>query len=661
MTDVKDRSYGLAAVLLFVLLLWFGCWTIICNALVISGTHYKALVWGLGGATILAGLIAIPIIPRIFVRYSDSSSTEAAAAWGQAERPLVAIGLIVVALAGGLLTSRFQSSGLLIAMTAILSFIAWRFLPTPAAQPLRGPPALGILFVFVLLCLLYYFGHWSDWDDANYINMALGAQHTKGLVFQFDTMLGDGPGPIHLPTYKFHSFELLGAVLSSLAGLSPISVIHLVLPAPALAGLTLVLYLVLKPLVGQRWVSTSVFMLAFLYAVTESLGAWGMHGVLRFYQGKGFLVTALVPASAALTARWFVRRDRYDLVGLGLIHVCALGASANGLYVTPLASAFTAAAMALGDVRRDWRGTLAALLWLAPTLIYPVALAGAGVFAHLYLPSEVTGPQPGYDNFRFVTGWGWAGRLSLAVLPLAAIGFADRRLRLAAALYLPLAYLLVLSPPGWTVASLVTGNLGFRFFWAIPAGLIAGLVLDMLCRHVLGPRAWLGLVAALATLLIALVYNARLVEPPFRTVWTKPGLRVVSADYTAAVTLARLAPAGCNVLVPERVAVWLSTMDGAPHPAFVRSLYLKHYRFTMPAKELAVRWRLFNIVEGTVDNQPPALSALSAAGIHIGLVAASDLRSRQAGAKLADILGLRDRGTIGGNIIYWRGSCQKTN
>jgi hypothetical protein len=391
--------------------------------------------------------------------------------------------------------------------------------------------------------------------------------------------------------------------------------------------------------------------------VTETYGTWGIHGVLRFFQGKGFVVTALVPLAVALTLRWFVRREKIDLIGLALCHVCAIGFTANGLYLTPLASALTAAAWLLTTRVQAWRETALTALWLVPTIVYPVIIAVVGALGHLYLPSEVIGKIDPFKAFRFVTGWREGGLVAIALLPLGSLGFSDPRLRIAVALFVPLALLLILNPIGWRVTSIVTGNLGFRFLWAIPAAILAGLALDGLCRHILGTRTTLGVAAALACLLVAIAYNASL-SPRFRVTWDVPRLRVIAADYADALAVERLAPANCNILAPERVSVWLSTMPNAPYPVFVRSLYLKHYRFTMSAKDLKLRTSLFELEEGKAPAPMPTLPDLRAAGIAIGFIAAeAGTPAEGSAARLAAVLGLQDHGRLGDRLVYWRGSC----
>ena len=84
------------------------------------------------------------------------------------------------------------------------------------------------------------------------MNLAVGAKHTVGHVYQYDIMLGDDPNLIHLPTYKFHSFELLGAVLSTYTGLEPVYVFHFVFPLLLIPFLAAVLVVALGPTAGPR-------------------------------------------------------------------------------------------------------------------------------------------------------------------------------------------------------------------------------------------------------------------------------------------------------------------------------------------------------------------------------------------------------------------------
>jgi hypothetical protein len=652
----KYLSYGWAAILLSVPLYWYASWTTLVNALVLTGAHYDTLLWCpliATAVTLVTAAAAGRHVVASYARFSILSKKETAV-----HRPILQLaGVLGLAAAGAAAVQMTRSIPVLLGMTAAVSWLAAQissYLASPDITAAQRTLWRDLLLILLLLIALYYFGTWPDWDDSNYINLATGAQSTRGAVFQYDTMLGDGPGPIHLPTYKLHSFELLGAVLSSITGLTPIAILHLIMPVPELIFFGLTLALVLLPVSGQHWPAAALFALAFLYVDTETLGSWGLHGILRFNQGKGLLVTALAPLVVGLTVRWFVRNQKIDLIGLALSHIVAIGLSANGLYITPAASGLVAVAFLAADWKREWKQAL----WLTPTLAYPLIIGCLVVAFHLALPSEVTASTDPYEQLRFVIGWRAAGLVALTLLPLIPIVFAARRTQLAAMIYLPLSIALLLNPLGWKVASALTGNLGFRLIWAIPAALATGLVCVALVRVVImGEKARWPLLMGLGALMVGVTYNARAVAPPLRARWERPGLKVVPSDYANAREIAILAPPGCTVLVPERVAVWLATIPGAPHPAFVRSLYLRHYRFTMPSEELAMRWNLLAMEAGRPAIVPQR-DALAAHGIRLGLIAFNGRSpANSTAARLAKSLGFNSLPWPRENMVVWRGTC----
>ena len=192
----------------------------------------------------------------------------------------------------------------------------------------------------------------------------------------------------------------------------------------------------------------------------------------------------------------------------------------------------------------------------------------------------------------------------------------------------------------------------------IPAACLAGLAAVGLGRQLWGERWALGLAVAGLSLGAGVVYNAKFVEPQYRTTWDLPGLRVVHADFDEAAKVAALVPKTCDVLVPERLAVWLSTMPGAPAPVFVRSVYLTHYRFTMPPQELAVRQRLFELEEGPAQAPAPTPEELQALGVNLGLIAFDPGDAGEVPlSDLATKLGLERKGQLPGGLIYWQGDC----
>ena len=195
---------------------------------------------------------------------------------------------------------------------------------------------------------------------------------------------------------------------------------------------------------------------------------------------------------------------------------------------------------------------------------------------------------------------------------------------------------LTLNPISWQLISMFTGNLGFRIFWALPAALISGLARLALLRRA-GLRSENGLLMAAALgLLGAIGWNALTSDHVTQIRWHTPTLKVDRSVYDAAHRLAARTTPGCNILAPEYIATWLTTIPSAPYPVFVRWLYLFEYRFTMPAAERAMRERLRLVVDGPVTVEPPSPSSLIEFQIPIGTVAVRETApSREAAAMLS--------------------------
>jgi hypothetical protein len=541
--------------------------------------------------------------------------------------------------------------------TVLIALLLWRSEQRERPVPISTAAAGGQLCVLVLvLVAIYYFSHRPDADDAAYINLAIGAQHTTGGVFQLDTMLGDGPSPIILPTYKFHSFELLGAVISSVTGMEPITVFHLLLPLPQLVLLAIIMLLTLVPVAGRYWLAAAVLWIAFLFLNETTLPSWGVHGIIRLFEGKAFLVTALVPLIAILTVRWFRRGERIDLVGLGMANICAIGFSANGLYGGPLASAFVATAFVTSTPlsRLVWRRAIA----LVPTIFYPAVVAAAILLFGLALPSEISEPPGAVAALCFVASFGLAGRAVLALVALSGVGFIGTGFARAGLIYVPLTMLLTLNSVSWSLINSFTGNLCARVFWSLPVAPMSALVVLAFLNRI-GVRSLQGLLAAaVMTLTTTIAWNVRTSGPLTEIQWHTPDLKVARHDYDLARRLASKTDLGCRILAPEGVAQWLTTTRRAPYPVFARELYLIHYRFTMDTKELMLRERLRLVVDGATTEAAPSPAELAAARIPIGTIAVeSTAPSRKTAESLASSLGLEGP-MQDGTLLVWSGRCQ---
>jgi hypothetical protein len=653
--------YGRAAAVVGVALVWYAIWTATSNALVLGGFHYSFFPWALlttTGITALVGWRFVDTVTQVYTGEADKIGDNPETPLGFPPPLFLALGIVVVV---AVLTHRTTSPLPYIGGTAFAAFLIWQIAKRETStHTISSIPTLWwqLTALFLLLVVLYYFSHRADGDDASYINMAIGAQRTAGAVYQFDTMIGDGPIPIWLPEYKFESFELLSAAISSVTRLEPITITHLVLPLPQLVLFTLVLMLTLVPLAGPGWLAAALLWIAFLFLNETTYGSWGIHSVIRLFQGKAFLVTVLVPLLTALTVRWFRKGQWIDLVGLGIGNICAIGFHISGLFVGPMAIAFVAAAFVA--VRPLSRSVWLRLIALVPAIAYPAAMAGLMVLFQLAIPAPEIGTPGAIDSLNFVASYGLAGLTVLALLPLGGIGFIGTDFARTAIIYMPLTMVLIVNPITWQLINIFTGNTGYRIFWSLPAALISALAGLALLRRA-GLRSERSLLAAAAfSLLGAIGWNAvtATAESGMKIHWHAPDLKVDRSVYDLARRLAARTVPGCRILAPEYVSTWLSTIPDAPYPVFVREIYLIEYRYTMPAVERALRETLRLVVDGPASVEPPSPSILAAFRIPIGTVAVREgAPSREAAASLADSLGLLGP-TPEGELLVWSGHCK---
>jgi hypothetical protein len=655
-----DCVHGLIVGYTAFLILWYSIWTVSVNALVLIGSRFWVLPWCLLTSSLASLFIALTCFPSLLKQYDCIRVTDAPRVLDQLPRLFALLGL---AIGGAILAHKTQSAFVLLITTVVTSSVACYLSQADFFQQSSKQqyPFDNLAKDFVILCglllALYYFGHRPDADDANYLNLAAKAPLTHGQVFEFDTMVGDGPHAIHLPTYRLQSYELLGAVLSSLSGLEPIAVFHLVLPAPLLVLFASVMTLVLRPVVGRMWLVAAVFAVAYLYVDTETYRSWGTNALIRFQQGKGPLVAIVPLLAGGLTLRWFDRQRYTDLIGLALLHICAIGLSANGLYMSPTSSGFVALAILLAQPRRQF----VAALKLTATLIYPAVIAVITVIEHLGLPSEVlVSPSP-YSSFRGVIGWQIEGIAFMMLLPLLPLIARTWPNRVAAAAYLPAIIITTSNPLGWKLISLATGNLGFRIFWCIPGAFIAGAVtLEIIQRMRLASARFVPTSLSFLALIAGIFYNNEVMPPPLRVSWHLPDLKVPRTEYDAAKELAQLTPQGCKALVPSQYATWISGLKHGPYLVAVSSLYLTHYRFSEPADELAERWALFDLVNGIQPNSDYSLTInrLKRYDMRVGLIGANprDPYFPQV-RQLAQSLGLRLSPSHSVPLTVWVGSC----
>ena len=644
-----------------VFLIWYSCWTVICNLAVLSGMHYDTVFpQALAVPTLLALVCWRPIANHARRNYGVEIAPELPGTWHSdfTTALLVALsGLILFIAAMTYLNSvslaayrTLLGPAIIVATSVAVGFVIARrkaLIHTESVNEGWGRfVALVLIFIVV-----YYLGHRQDEDESFYLNMVLGAQRSLGSLFLYDTLSGDGPRQIMMPTYRIHTFELLFGTIADLFNVAPIYVSHLLLPLPLIVLIAGIYWLILDGIMGARWFVASLFVPAIMMFNTQHYWAWGLHGFVRLFEGKALLLSAIVPLIAALTVRCLARRDRTDCFALGLAQCCAVGLSANGVFVGPFASGFVALAYLVASPRL---AMLRRVFALVPTLLYPI-LAALAILALGYTqPSEMQDEGEAAVYLFAVTGHGLVGIVLLALLMCFGITTHHTSIHRAAVAYMPAALAVTLNPVSWAAISAFTGMLGFRIFWAVPAPLMIAALITVIFMRI-GIRSEVKLVAlALAAIIAGGIFNAAVSPPGLRIYWHAPTLKVNREDYNDATLLASMADPRCTVLAPERISLWIATIPNAPYPVFTRRLYLDMYRFTMPTAEREARIRLADMVDKGSPAEPADIARLP---IAVGTIAV--FRNPDTARSAAQLARSLDMGPprVAGNMLVWRRSC----
>ena len=658
-SDRVERTYGYSALALAILLSWYAIWTVTCTLLILVGVHYTVMLWVPVIPTAITMFIGFRYAETIVQKYSVILEKAGKKLNGTAEPINLGIVLaLVIATITAELLQKFDNSIIAVAGATAIAIILYYSVPSTPSALFSLHPKFGwrVVLLLTILYSVYLFGHRPDGDDANFVNLAIGAKRTHGFVYQYDTMIGDGPNLIHLPTYKFHSFEILGAVLSTYLHISPVYIFHFVMPLLLLPFLAAILIVALGPTAGPRWFPAALLWMAFLFLNLASLGGWGLHGVVRLFQGKGFYVSGILPLIGVLTVRWFQRGERVDLIGLLLANTCAIGFSANGIYGGPATSILAGLPFVLTNPTCSvtWRRILA----LAPAFAWPIIVSILILVFGLAYPSEILVSKSALQEIDFVTWYGVGGRIIMALILVVGIGLIRTGLgKNISLVYIPLFFVITMNTFSWRIIEGVTGNLGFRIFWSLPAPILVS-ILGVSIFDWLRIRTELSQILAAGVLLVAsILYVSFNNMPEQRIAWHMPTLRVKSDDWENVIKIKALVSSRCSILLPQRYAILMSMNEHAPTPVAVRDLYMVHYRFTLPEEERKTRANLLSLADGNNKTFDPNIQALRKTGVKIGAIAADkNIATARSLEKLAQSLGLIDRGMIG-PLRLWASAC----
>jgi len=494
----------------------------------------------------------------------------------------------------------FMFASLIVVLVGFL--LCKRVIPVPI--PTEKPLPVGSWYPLVLftlgLLVIYLFNHQVDQDEANYINLAIGAFRTSAGVYQLDTMLGDGPTLIHLPTYKLQSYELLYGTLGYLFPGSVLFYAHIFLPIFFIVLFSFSLYLIYYTLFQSLWLIAALSHVACMFLAIGSFPSYGAHGLLRFFESKAIFINILIPLSIYYTISWSVFKRKFDFAILTLLQISAVGMTANAIYIIPASVGLAALPFFLQGIlnKKAWVSLCITLL----SCFYPLLLGVLTLLFGTVYPSEAVEPQAQQLSLYIYLGWSFFAVIVVSCVMSVHFFMLDKKQREYVFLYLVGLILLVFNPLLWPIYSYVSGTLPSRIYWAIPFSCFFAIVITnvvfILCSVINNKVKMVNFITACCCvfLCISVFFVQRSKSINIYSSW--PGYRVDKENYRIAKTIvSNFKSDNCAVLVPQRVAVNLVMLENHPYPVAVRSLYQIHYRHTMEENERLFRTKLLKSLD----------------------------------------------------------------
>jgi hypothetical protein len=589
---------------------FFAGWTVGSNIAALAGLEFRSL-WGAFALGVIGAYAGWRVRRRAFDLLADpglelvGAPVDPRSLGRQRLAVIIAPGAIIAAAGIWFVkTSEFTPlwasivacAGLALALSARGGAVA------PGLGQGSGPRHLAFGLLLATIASLYFFSSAPDGDDAFYLNLPVGLKNAQGPLFAGDTTLGETGWPLLGSNYKVEALPTLAAALSAVTGLPVIVVAHAVLPALWCVMLASAAYVMFFAFFRRDWLWGALLYVLLLVGLGWSFQSYGLHGIVRLFHGKAVWVSILAPLLFFVTYAALRRRSAAGaFLAMGL-QISALGATANAIYLAPLAMGLVCAARFF-DFGRPATTTdrLFPALFLA-TSAYNLLIG------LVLLATDPPTPMQKFDAPIETGVWSLFSNKILLAIFVGAAGLAalaalvDRRWRFAT-LYAGAFFLFAVNPALWDLYSdYVTGNLSFRLFWAAPFPMLLAVGAMTL-------TAWAARVARPAAVVAALGLAVSPVSSLHVASFGFSPLKTDDAAYGAAVEAAREAGSG-RVLAAADVARWLPTFEAAPRLVYVRADYLEQQRSRAPAGDLDWRMTLHDWVNGRAPLASTNLTAL---------------------------------------------------
>ncbi|WP_171064690.1 DUF6077 domain-containing protein, partial [Actinomadura soli] len=453
----------------------------------------------------------------------------------------------------------------------------------------------------------------SDGDDAYFVSRSV-ATATTGEIPLKDVIFTPGTADEISGEPPVASIEVLAGAVARVLGVHAASFVwYALLPAVTFVAVW-ALWRLVRAWAPRR--APLCFAVAAVYLLWSGMGgaSLGSFHLLRMWQGKAMLVSALVPLLFVYLTRWAERRSRGDLVLLAAAGVAAVGLTSSAVFVVPLVVG--AAAVALIAAGRVGAGVAA-----CAAAVYPIGAALAVKLLHG--ETSVVGrvhDAPG--SYRWVllhAALGVIGGCAVWLSPWTARRGVPALIATGVA-----AVLTVLIVPGVLEAAADVSGAGqvlWRTMWVVPAPALIGLLAAV--RVPAGPWSrtagrWSGTARAAAAgapaaaLTVALVAGGTPLWSGSNgsVVASRPAWKVPASAVGTARDVVALAGPGGLVLMPSgvmRVVPLLTVRTNAVNPN-------AHYLKLMPVAPQFIRDRrvLSAAVRGPRGAKPEASEVAAA-------------------------------------------------
>lgn len=640
-------------------LLAFTGWTLATHIAATFGLSLNALMLYAPGLICALFLLYIVLVKRSSLNQIAAHATPEAKK-GPGENPQDRCKLRVLALVACTVLLLISWYAFWLAALACTAF-SLRRAPASEEADIRAPrsftshrESLFVLTMSLIAALLSLWVSRPDLDDAFYVAIAASANaNPNAAILSSDPMHGAAGLPLILPSYRFSSFEILGAAVAATFGLTAVEAMHLVMPPFWAAFTVMSVFLLCSHIDHKRRFIICSLTLFLMVLLGECHRGYGNFGFVRIFQGKAVYVSAVVPAVYLLTWRSSSRRGTAaDSFLLVCVQLTAVGMSNFAALAAPMAglTAWITAWVEHGTWRPSRRllVTFAALTAPVPYL-FAVALAmpASGHIRDSAVESAAS---------VWLSVFGEKQQYLVALLLMAGPLLArsrTERVRLAVPIITLLGAYLNPLTSSFLSESITTPQVYWRVAWAVPLPVLCASGLSFIASKASGTvrrRSYLIMLGATltATMVIAVPYHV--LRSDNRVEWQFGKVKVSTSDLTVARRAVALCPRDRSIAAPDQIAGVISMFENHPPLASVRTHYLELLKDSFGSEQYEDRMLLHRTTLGEPANTDLLRAALQRQ--HVGVVVMPQHVDSGSARSTFESAGLTRREILHG-YIFW--------